>query len=84
MENFRGDDGTRSSRSRFSDNQMTDQELEAKLNKDLEPLDKAIRNARKLLPRYQDHPDAILLNKAYENLPVQINLNDPSLPGTKT
>jgi hypothetical protein len=39
-------------------------------------LDQCPIRARRLV---NDHPDAVLLTEAYEKMPVQINLNDPSL-----
>ena len=69
METFRGDDGTRSSGSRTSDNQMTP-ETEARINKTIEPLDNAIRKFKQVVRATwpQEHPDAILLNEAAESL----------------
>ena len=34
----------------------------------------------RLKRRLTEHPDAVTLTQAYENMPVQINLHDPSLP----
>ena len=54
-------------------NEEHDQFLEEHLKK-LESLKKILRG---------DHPDSITLTESYEGMPVQINLNDPSLPATK-
>jgi hypothetical protein len=40
-------------------------------------LDETIIRAKRLL---HEHPNATTLTEAYENVPVQINLTDPSLP----
>ena len=49
--------------------------VEERINKALEPLDKLISRARRLL----DHPDAVALTEAYENSPDKdkINFNNP-------
>jgi hypothetical protein len=64
---------------------MNDQELEAKINKVIEPLDHAISMFKKVIRETwpQEHPDATLMTEAYEQMPVQPNLNDISLPVTK-
>jgi hypothetical protein len=63
-------------------------EIEAKINKTIEPLDKAILAFKKVIRETwpQEHPDAILLTGAAESLEEQNllpNLLDPSLPVTK-
>ena len=56
------------------------EEAKKSLDRLLQRLDQTIIKANRLL---HDHPDAITLTEAYENMPVQINLNDPSLPVVK-
>jgi hypothetical protein len=57
--------------------------VEERINKTIQPLDNAIMAFKKVIRHAwpQEHPDATLLDEAYENSPDRdkINFNDPSI-----
>jgi hypothetical protein len=59
--------------------------VEEKINKTIQPLDNAILQFKKIIREAwpDEHPDATLMTEAYEQMPIQPNLNDISLPVTK-
>jgi hypothetical protein len=85
MENFRGDDGARSSRGRSSDYQMSDDALKEitaihkRILAHLERCEQICLDYLETLPEYKARVEARKLAIYVEKHP-EINLNDPSLP----